>query len=235
MIEVRELTKNYDGKQILSTAEFQARAGEITAIVGPSAAGKSTLMRLLAGLELGENGVIAFRGKMASPAQLRQVSSLVLQQPVALRGSVLFNAMLAPRLMGASRQDARTLALTALKQVGLNEITKQDARKLSGGELVRLALARALAKNPELLLLDEATANLDPSNILRIERAIAQAAASGKAVVMVTHNLPQARRLSQSTAVVMGGKLICQDTTETIFNHHPDTTVRAFVAGEMIF
>lgn len=235
MIEATGLEKRYAGRTVLSVPHFTARAGEITAVVWPSAAGKSTLMQLLAGLEPQGEGTFSLDGHPADAAALRTHNSLVMQHPVALRGSVLYNAGLALRLAGWSWRARYMGAMAALERVGLAAVATQDARKLSGGELVRLALARALAKEPDAFLLDEATANLDPANIRRIEETIRGVAEGGRTVVMVTHNLPQARRLSHSTAVIYEGFLIAQDRTERIFNRHPNSTVRAFVEGEMVF
>jgi len=234
VIAALNLRKAYQGKVVLQASRFVARQGEIAAVVGPSGAGKSTLLRLLAGLEPADQGSIALSGSPVEAARLRRSTCLVLQQPIAFRGSVLYNAALAPRLLGASRRKAQRLGLEALEQVGLAELAKQEAQTLSGGELVRLSLARALTKRPEVLLLDEATANLDPANVAKLE-ALLSALMPGATIVMVTHNLPQARRLSQTTAVLLDNQLIAQDATPILFNTYPDPRVRAFIRGEMVF
>lgn len=234
MIAALNLRKAYQSKVVLQASRFVARQGEIAAVVGPSGAGKSTLLRLLAGLEPADQGSIALSGSPAEGAKLRRSTCLVLQQPIAFRGSVLYNAALAPRLLGASRREAQRLGLEALEQVGLAELAKQEAHTLSGGELVRLSLARALTKQPEVLLLDEATANLDPANVAKIE-ALLLALLPRTTLVMVTHNLPQARRLSQTTAVLLDNELAAQGPTPAIFDTYPDPKVRAFIHGEMVF
>lgn len=237
VVEAVGLEHHYESRPVVRAERFAAYRGAITAIVGPSGAGKSTLLRVLAGLEPPTHGTLHDgQGRSLTPTDLRARTSLVMQQPLALRGTVLYNAALAPRLAGVSRQRAHETAERALARVGLESFAQRSARKLSGGELVRLAVARALAKDPALLLLDEATANLDPGNIRRLETIIRDVASSGTAVVMITHNLPQARRLSHDTALIIGGQLITQDDTERIFSgDHDDPRVWAFVSGEMIF
>lgn len=234
MIAAHKLRKSYQGKVVLQASRFVAQPGEITAVVGPSGAGKSTLLRLLAGLEPPDEGSMTLSGSPVEAARLRRNTCLVLQQPIAFRGSVLYNAALAPRLLGASRREAQQLGLEVLHQVGLAELAKQEASTLSGGELVRLSLARALTKKPELLLLDEATANLDPANVAKVE-ALLLALLPGATIVMVTHNLPQARRLSQTTAVLLDNELVAQGPTPALFDGYPEPKVRAFIHGEMVF
>jgi len=234
VIAALNLRHSYQGKVALQASRFVAHPGEIAAVVGPSGAGKSTLLRLLAGLEPPDQGSIALSGGPTDTHKLRRSTCLVLQQPIAFRGSVLYNAALAPRLLGASSREAQQLGLNALHQVGLAELARQDAGTLSGGELVRLSLARALTKQPELLLLDEATANLDPANVARIE-ALLLTLLPRTTMVMVTHNLPQARRLSHTTAVLLDNELAAQGPTPVLFDTYPDPKVRAFIHGEMVF
>lgn len=233
MIEAYGLIKAYGDQVVLTVPQLTITPGAITAIVGPSGAGKSTLLRLLAGLEAPDRGCLTLNGKPCNGAELRRYASLVLQHPIAFRGTVLYNASLAPRLLGASRREARSLGLEALAQVGLAGLAHQDARTLSGGELVRLSLARALAKGPELLLLDEATSNLDPANVGNIE-ALLRGLLPRTTIVMVTHNLPQARRLSQSTAVLLNNTLIAQGPTKDLFTT-AHGVVAAFLRGDMIY
>jgi len=233
MVTVRGLSKSYEGKLRLSVEHFSAQQGQITAIVGPSAAGKSTLLRLIAGLDKADTGEIHIFGQ--PEANLAQHSTMVMQHPLAFRGTVLFNAMLAARLLGEWREGARAQALTALAQLGLADSQHQDASKLSGGQLMRLSLARALVKNPPIFLLDEATANLDPTNIIIIESVLQTLAAQGKTIIIVTHNLNQAKRLSHTIAMIYDAKLICQEPNPAIFQQPPSKLVHDFLHGEMVF
>lgn len=235
--EAQALLKRGRTQNRLELEQFVALAGEITTVIGPSGSGKSTLMRLLAGLEPPDAGTISFSnyGSQLNQKQLQALSTLVMQQPVPIKGTVLFNCMLAPRFKGLSKADSTAIAMDCLTKVGLADLAQVSSKKLSGGELVRLALARALAKDADILLLDEATANLDPSNIERIESVIRQEAAAGKVVLIVTHNLAQAQRIGDSTAVIYEGKLICQDSSEAVNAEHPNELVRDFVSGRLIY
>ena len=235
--EAQKLVKKGRDKNRISLAHFVATAGSITTIIGPSGSGKSTLMRLLAGLEPPDEGVISFPNNSGqlSQRQLQAHSTLVMQQPVPIKGTVLYNCMLAPRFKGISKPESKAIAMDCLTKVGLADLAQVSSKKLSGGELVRLALARALAKDADILLLDEATANLDPSNIERIETVIRQEAAAGKIVLIVTHNLAQAQRIGDSTAVIYEGELICQDASVAINAEHENELVRDFVSGRLIY
>jgi len=237
IVEAHNLIKTGREKNRIALEQFTAAAGRVTTLIGPSGSGKSTLMRLLAGLEPPDAGDISFT-PYSSPLNQRQLqshSTLVMQQPVPIKGNVLYNCMLAPRFKGLSRADSRTIAMECLSRVGLVDLAQVSSKKLSGGELVRLALARALAKDADILLLDEATANLDPSNIERIETVIKQEAAAGKIVLIVTHNLAQAQRIGDSTAVIYEGELICQDVSQAVTAEHPNELVRDFVSGRLIY
>ena len=236
-LEAHNLIKTGREKNRIELEHFVASAGEITTLIGPSGSGKSTLMRLLAGLEPPDAGHIAFANNSdpLSQKQLQTYSTLVMQQPVAIKGTVLFNCMLAPLFKGISKPDSKAIAMDCLRKVGLADLAQVSAKKLSGGELVRLALARALAKDADILLLDEATANLDPSNIERIESVIKQEAAVGKIVLIVTHNLAQAQRIGNSTAFIYEGKLICQDASDAVNAGHSNELVRDFVSGRLIY
>lgn len=234
-IEAHTLVKTGRDKHRLSLEYFSALGGSVTTIIGPSGSGKSTLMRLLAGLEPPDVGNISFNDTHCDQKQLQTYSTLVMQQPIPIKGSVLFNCMLAPRFKGVSRLESKAIAMDCLTKVGLADLAEVSSKKLSGGELVRLALARALAKDADILLLDEATANLDPSNIERIEGVIREEAAEGKIVLIVTHNLAQAQRIGDSTAVIYDGELICQDVSEAINSEHSNELVRDFVSGKLIY
>jgi len=237
VIEAHNLVKTGREKNRIALEHFAATSGSITTVIGPSGSGKSTLMRLLAGLEPPDAGSLSFTPYSSPPnqRQLQSHSTLVMQQPVPITGSVLYNCMLAPRFKGLSKDDSKTIAMDCLSKVGLANLAQVSSKKLSGGELVRLSLARALAKDADILLLDEATANLDPSNIERIETVIKQEAAAGKIVLIVTHNLAQAQRIGDSTAVIYEGELICQDASESVTSEHSNELVRDFVSGKLIY
>ena len=223
-------------RAVLNLDELDIECGEILAVVGPSGAGKSTLLRLLNFLEAPSTGTITFDGQPV-PAEppitlLRQVTT-VFQRPVMLAGSVRDNVAFGLRLRGKA---PAALVEAALARVGLTGIAGQSARKLSGGEAQRIALARALVLGPRVLLLDEPTANLDPYNVGLIEDIVReQNTAHATTVVVVTHNVFQARRLAQRAAFFLAGRLVEAAPIEQFFNAPQDPRTGAFVRGEMVY
>lgn len=213
--------------------------GEIFAFVGPSGAGKSTLLRLLALVESPTRGALEFLGtsldnQRRPPLTLRRRVVLVFQRPLLLSASVRANVAYGLRIRG--ERDIKTKVDRALEQVGLSALQKASARTLSGGEAQRVALARALVVEPEVLLLDEPTANLDPYNVALIEQIVRTIHRErGMSIVMVTHNIFQARRLAQRVGLLLNGKLIEVGLSEVFFERPRDPRTRAFVRGEMIY
>lgn len=236
---IRHLQKNYAARQVLSIDALDIWRGEILAIVGPSGAGKSTLLRLLNFLEPPTAGWIEFAGMRFQPGkempieQRRRVTT-VFQRPMLLDRSVWDNVVYGLRLRGQS--DSQQRVQNALAGVGLEGMARQPARSLSGGEAQRVALARALVLHPEVLLLDEPTANLDPYNVGLIENRVRQAnQEQATTVVIVTHNVFQAHRLATRVAFVLGGKLVEATRTAQFFESPADARTRAFVNGEMVY
>jgi tungstate transport system ATP-binding protein len=233
----------YNGRTVLDIDRLEVRRGEVLALVGPSGAGKSTLLRLLNFLETPTCGSLLYDGQPvvdgvdrgesrgASLALRRRVTT-VFQRPALLRGSVAANVAYGLRLRGLPAQPA---VGEMLERVGLGEMARLEARKLSGGEQQRVALARALVVRPEVLLLDEPTANLDPFNVRAIEALIADVSRGGGAtLVLVTHNVFQARRLATRTGLLLNGRLIELCSTEQFFEQPADPRTAAFVRGEMV-
>jgi tungstate transport system ATP-binding protein len=221
---------------VLDIDALDIPAGEILSIVGPSGVGKSTLLRLLNFLETPTAGTLTFDGQAVPPepplALLRQVTT-VFQRPVMLAGSVRDNAAFGLRLRG---QATAPQVEAVLGRVGLAEMAGQPARQLSGGEIQRIALARALVVQPRVLLLDEPTANLDPYNVGLIEDIVReQNATQATTVVVVTHNVFQARRLAHRVAFLLAGRLIEVAPVEQFFNAPQDPRTGAFVRGEMVY
>jgi tungstate transport system ATP-binding protein len=156
-----------------------------TVVLGPNGAGKSTLLRLIHGLLHPSAGTLRW------PRPLSQ--AMVFQRPVMLRTTALANVMYGLRSRAMPRSESERRAAAALDRVGLAHLAQRPARLLSGGEQQRVALARAWALEPELLILDEPTASLDPASSREVERIIGEIAASGTRILMTTHNLGQAR------------------------------------------
>ncbi len=224
------------GRLVLDIDALSVLRGEVLAMVGPSGAGKSTLLRLLNFLETPSRGTLLFDGRPV-PAEppldlLRRVTT-VFQRPVMLNRSVRDNVAYGLRLRGASANGAVDMAL---ERVGLQALARAPAHKLSGGEMQRTALARALVLEPEVLLLDEPTANLDPYHVSVIESIVReQNQTRGTTVVLVTHNVFQARRLAHRVALLLEGRLIETASAEAFFTTPRDPRTAAFARGDMIY
>ena len=173
-----------------------------TFVVGPNGAGKTTLLRLCAGLVIPASGRITWGGRSDVPPTRR---AIVFQRPVMLRRSVAGNVAYALAKSGVPRQHRGAQIEELLERVGLADLAQRAARRLSSGEQQRLALARALARDPELLLLDEPTANLDPAAARSVEQIILLAAQSGIKIVMASHDLGQIRRLAGDVVFLVRG------------------------------
>jgi tungstate transport system ATP-binding protein len=236
IFELQGLRKAYGDRTVLDLEYLAVQRGEVLALVGPSGAGKSTLLRLLNFLETPTAGTIRYDGAAVNGAAslaLRRQITTVFQRPLLQRASVRENVEYGLRLRNL-RPDGMVDAM--LEEVGLAAFAHQPARQLSGGEMQRVALARALVIKPRVLLLDEPTANLDPYNVGLIEDIIRrQNAERGTTVVLVTHNIFQAKRLAHRTGLLLGGKLIELDDTPRFFASPSDDRTAAFVRGDMVY
>jgi tungstate transport system ATP-binding protein len=239
LYSLHDVTQEYGKRSVLQIDQLDIYRGEVLALVGPSGAGKSTLLRLLNFLETPTSGVIEFSGKTFSarqslPLAHRRRVTTVFQRPTLLRRSVYKNVAYGLQLRGQRNADEQIHA--TLKRVGLEALAQQPARTLSGGEAQRVALARAMILEPEALLLDEPTANLDPYNVSLIESIVTELnTTSQTTLVLVTHNVFQARRLAHRVAFLLDGKIVEVNDVEDFFESPSDPRTRAFVNGEMIY
>ncbi len=233
LLSVTGLRRRYGTREVLRIDALDIERGSVLALVGPSGAGKSTLLRLLCGLETPDAGTVAFE----TPVAARTRVAMCFQRPALLDRSVRDNVRVALAFHGR-RDDARVDALLAA--LGLRALTHANARTLSAGEAQRVALARALALAPELLMLDEPTASLDPANIALIERVVTnEQRQTGASVVWVTHNLGQARRITEAAggrvALLLDGTLVAMSSPVAFFDAPADARVAAFVRGDMVW
>jgi len=237
--QLRSIAKEYNGRRVLHVERLDIHRGEIFALVGPSGAGKSTLLRLLNFLEPPASGSIHFLGaefnvSQPMPLRLRRRVTTVFQRPILLNRSVWANASFGLRLRG--QRDAARQIQMALEQVGLGDLARERARTLSGGEAQRVALARAMVLQPEVLLLDEPTANLDPYNVGLIEDIVRSLNRErGTTLVLVTHNVFQARRLAHRVALILEGHIVEVAGVDSFFQSPRDPRTAAFVRGEMVY
>lgn len=237
--QLRDVTKEYNGRRVLQVEHLDIQRGEIFALVGPSGAGKSTLLRLLNFLESPTSGSIRFLETDFSrdrtpPLHLCRRVTTVFQRPILLNRSVWANVNYGLQLRG-QRNSAGQVEAT-LEQVGLTALARQRARTLSGGEAQRVALARAMVLQPDVLLLDEPTANLDPYNVGLIEDIVrALNRERGTTLILVTHNVFQAKRLAQRVALLLEGRVIEMADVDAFFQSPRDPRTTAFVRGEMVY
>jgi tungstate transport system ATP-binding protein len=217
------------GVAILRGIDLVIDAGPPLVILGPNGAGKSVLLRLLHGLIAPAGGRIAWAGEERGPR-----GAMLFQRPVMLRRSALANAAYPLKLAGMGRAARRAAALAALDRVGLAPLADRPARRLSGGEQQRLALARAEATGPEIVFLDEPCASLDPAAARAVEAIIAAIAERGAKVVMTTHDLAQARRLAGEIAFLHRGRLLEHAPAAAFFASPATTEAAAFLRGELL-
>jgi tungstate transport system ATP-binding protein len=219
------------GRRIVEGVSLTLAAPLRTVIVGPNGAGKSVLLRLCHGLLRPTEGTIRWNAPELPGAPRRQ--AMVFQRAVLLRRSALANVAYALQVAGVPRQQREERAWEALSRVGLGALAANPARVLSGGEQQRLALARAWALDPEVIFLDEPTANLDPGATHEIEKVIAAMHVSGTKIVLVTHNLGQARRLSDEILFLHQGRLVERAPTARFFKHPESPEAAQFLEGEL--
>ena len=227
-VQVKGVDLNYGSVPALCGVDLRIAAGERVALIGANGSGKSTLLRVLHGLLRPGAGSVLRDGAM------RQ--AMVFQRPFALRISVLANVALALWLRGVRWRDAKEQALDALGRVGLAGLALRNARALSGGQLQRLALARAWSLKPHVLLLDEPTASLDPHAKREVEALMAEFAEAGMTLVFASHNLGQVKRLATRVVYMEQGRVLADLPVQTFFNGPLGQTSREaelFVKGEM--
>lgn len=204
-----------------------------TAIVGPNGAGKSLLIRTLCALQQPDRGAVSWGG-IVPDSDRRQKVGLLLQRPVLLRRTAIQNIIYPLRISGISSSVARDVALQSLTDAGLSAVVHVFAHKLSGGEQQRLALARALALKPDMLFMDEATANVDPASTQAIEHQLAMAMARGLGVVFISHDIGQVKRLADEVVLMHKGEVVEQCTSKHFFEQTNNPVSRRWLAGELL-
>lgn len=228
LLRLQRASVRLGATQALREVDLTLHRGERLALVGANGAGKTTLLRLLHGL-LPCEGV---RELAPAAGGRAPVMAMLFQRPFALSVSVRWNVLLGLWLQRVPRAQREARCARALKRVGLDGLAARPARALSGGQLQRLALARAWALEPDVLLLDEPTANLDPGAKREVERLIEAVAADGTTVVMSTHNLGQAKRLATRVLYLEAGRLAADAPVDQFFDATPPEAA-LFLKGEL--
>ncbi|WFU17602.1 ATP-binding cassette domain-containing protein [Bradyrhizobium sp. CB3481] len=230
-IEFDGVTLAAGGVTILDNISLTLRAGPPTVLIGPNGSGKSTLLRLAMGLLAPSHGRVTWGGVEDVPPLRR---AIVFQRPAMLRRSASANLRFALRAAGIPRAEHARRTGELLDLVGLAHVADRAARRLSGGEQQRLALARALARDPAVLFLDEPTASLDPVASKAVEDIIRAVSERNIKVVMATHDLGEARRLAGEIVMLHRGRIVERGTAPAFFDAPQTLEARAFLAGELL-
>ena len=225
-IIIRDLSFNIEGKTLLHNTSLSLSGDGITVLLGANGAGKTIFLKLLAGLLTPRSGTITSNKKTLE----MKTRSFVSQEPVILRRTVLKNMLFVlPRIT----HEESTLAKGLLKMMGLNEKEHQNALTLSAGEKQRLCLARAIITNPEILLLDEPTANIEPNSTTLIEKYLIQKVRSFRKIFFVTHDINQARRLADEIVFIDTGRVIEHSSSENFFKNPKTKEARKYISGKI--
>ncbi len=253
-LDARTVQYTHGSEPVFEGVSLSVSSGEVVGIIGPSGVGKSTLLRLLALFDAPTQGSITYENEDVwqlsehKRLEYRRRIGMVFQEASLFDASVRHNVTYGLRIRQSWRKrlrdelsriigqpDETSEATRALETVGLGEKTTQDVSSLSGGERQRVAFARALAYEPEFLLLDEPTSDLDPRNTAVIEDAVLEAKERGIGVVIATHDMHQAERITDRVAVFLGTERIEVGDTDTIFSDPTDDRTQKFIEGELLY
>ena len=229
---VRQVSYRVGDKTIIEDVSFTVDDPGLTVMLGPNGAGKSSLLKLCHGLLPSTSGSIRWGDVDARTAQRKQ--AMVFQRPVLLRRSAAENVDHALKLRGTSAAERERIIEESLEWAGLADVADMPARKLSCGEQQSLTIARARVQNPEVLLLDEPTANLDAGATRRVEDLIRSFAATGRKVIMATHNIAQAQRLADEVLFLNHGRLLEQASAEQFMRGPSNPLAARFIAGGLV-
>ena len=217
-------------KLILDKINCKIKSNSITAVLGPNGAGKSIFLQTINGLVSIQSGRLTFNS-IQNNQEIREQQAMVFQTPVLLRRTVMANMQFVSNLRN---KKSNQLLKKLLDKVGLEGYEKKPARLLSGGEKQRLSMARALIVNPNLLLFDEPTANLDPYSLNLIEDLVLEENSIGKTVIFTTHDMSQAKRLATDVIFLNKGKVLEQTVSKTFFKKPKTLEAQKYINGEIL-
>ena len=229
-IQFKDLSVILGQKIILDKINCKIKSNSITAVLGPNGAGKSIFLQTINGLFSIQSGRLNFN-LMEINQEIRKQQAMVFQNPVLLRRTVIANLQFISNLRN---KESNRFLKKILSKVGLEGYEKKPARLLSGGEKQRLSMARALIINPNLLLLDEPTANLDPYSLKLIEDLVLEENSIGKTIIFTTHDMSQAKRLATDVIFLNKGKVLEQTISKTFFKSPKTLEAQKYINGEIL-
>lgn len=230
-LKVKNACVEKRGKRILSPINLELSPEGFTIIMGPNGSGKTSLLRLLHGLENPRGGSLDWNGSTET-AQLYQ--SFVFQSPIMLRRTAIENIIYPLILRNIPKNEALNIAQEWIAKINLEKSAEVNARFLSGGEKQKLAIARALATKPQLLFLDEPTANLDGSATREIEALLQGTRKSGTRIIMTTHNIGQGKRLAEDIMFLYRGNILEASDATKFFNKPQTKEAKTFLDGDIL-
>ncbi|MCF6092915.1 ATP-binding cassette domain-containing protein [Microaerobacter geothermalis] len=232
MVTLKHVTKAYKNRQVLKDFSYSFESGYIYGIIGSNGSGKSTLLKMITGFETPTSGEVYYLGKrLGTP---HPDFSCVWQKPYLFQTDVYANIEYGLRVRKWDKKKRKERVEEMMEQFGVSHIQHQHARTLSGGEGARVAIARAIAVYPRILILDEPTASIDPNHVRVIEHALVEINKKEKiTIILVTHNMFQARRIADITLYLQEGRLIEAGPTEQIFLTPKHRETKGFISGEL--
>lgn len=230
-LEAKQAIVRRRGKVLAGPIDLTLQGQGVTIVIGPNGAGKTSLLKMLHGIARLNGGSLTWA---CSTAEAQKRQGFVFQSPIMMRRSVIDNIAYPLRLIGVAKVEARHRAQDWAEKVGLGHVLKQQATMLSGGERQKLALARALIRDPQVLFLDEPCASLDGRATREIEAILNRAAADGTRLIMSTHNMGQAQRLADEIIFVLGGKIHEFAPVNSFFAEPETKQGRAFLRGDIV-
>lgn len=234
MLATEDLKVKINGKIILEPINYKFSKGKIYGIIGPNGAGKSTFLKAVSGFLKPFTGSVYFQGKEIFEPQKN--ISVVWQKPYMLQTTVFQNVAYGLKLRKLNKSIINNKVAEILEVLQIEHLAEQKATSLSGGETAKVAIARAVVTSPDLLILDEPTASIDPQSVLEIEKIITDLKEHYKmTIILVTHNMFQAKRIADETLFFHSGKLIEGNSTSSIFNNPKNILTSKFLSGENAF
>jgi tungstate transport system ATP-binding protein len=232
-LELKNVSFEVNGMRYIKEINFILNTEANTIVLGPNGAGKSLFLRLCHGLVDPSEGSINWLGPHAEKPEKYQ--AMVFQKPVMLKRSVIENLHFGLKCSGVSKKIRTPVIEKIIEKIGLSRLAKIPARSLSTGEQQRLAIGRAWSLRPEVLFLDEPTANLDPAATHVVEEIISSIKKTGTTIIMATHDLGQARRLADNILFLYRGRILENSSVEKFFTTPKNDLAQAFIKGELLW